>query len=118
MRIISQDCDKDLPYESSEVIVDDKCIIAISSSLPRLMAEYSNAEKAQKAMDMLHREYVRVMPSLVIDRNAALDSKSINKLYEATGGVIIQPGNQGDINVHMLPRVFRFPEDNEIEVEL
>ena len=35
MRIISQDCDKDLPYESSEVIVDDKFIIAISSSLPR-----------------------------------------------------------------------------------
>ena len=116
MRIISQDCDKDLPYESSEVIVDDKCIIAISSSLPRLMAEYSNAEKAQKAMDMLHREYTGIMPSLVIDNDSMLNQKDMKALLELPKGAIVRPANPGDIEVHMLPRVFRFPADDEIEV--
>ena len=80
------------------------------------MAEYSNAEKAQKAMDMLHREYTGIMPSLVIDNDSMLNQKDMKALLELTKGAIVRPANPGDIEVHMLPRVFRFPADDEIEV--
>ena len=67
-------------------------------------------------MDMLLREYIGVMPSLIIDNNSGLDSESMKTLRESTGGVIIRPADGGNLYVHMLPRVFRFPADDEIEV--
>ena len=67
---------------------------------------------------MLHREYTGIMPSLVIDNDSMLDEKDMKALWESTRGVIARPVAGGNIEVHMLPRVFRFPADDEIEVEL
>lgn len=50
MRIISQNGNYGLPYESSEVIVENRCILAMDV-IPRVMAEYKSVEIAQKAMD-------------------------------------------------------------------
>ena len=57
------------------------------------------------------------MPSLVIDMNAKFDEESMKALINSTAGVVVKPANDGDIDVHMLPRIFQFPTDDDIEVE-
>lgn len=115
MRIISQNGNYDLPYESSDVIVEDESIIAISSPIPRLMAEYKSVEKAQKAMDMLHQEYTGVMPSLKINMDDFSIREATDELMKFSKNATVSIYRR-DGEVHMLPRVFRFPEDDEIEV--
>lgn len=63
MRIISQDGKIDVPYEQISVERRDNEIWAgYSSALQRhqtgsMLAKYSTAEIAEKAMDILHNEY-------------------------------------------------------------
>lgn len=119
MRIISQNGKIDVPYEVMELRVFDStitmCMVG-DTGKSSVLAEYGNTEKAQKAMDMLHQEYSGIMPSLVINNNSAFDEKDMEALLESTKGAIVRPADSGDIEVHMLPRVFRFPADDEIEV--
>lgn len=116
MRVISQCGKYDLPYEKFVFICERTMIYAVSVSgngtKQWLVAQYETPEKAEKAMEMLHKTYTGIMPSLVINKNATFEA-----LNNSTTGAWIKPAKQGDVEMHMLPRIFQFPADDEIEVE-
>jgi hypothetical protein len=106
MRIISQDGTIDVPYEYISLVVsigkckdvEHVCIYCHNISAPHgtRLAEYSSKEKALKAMEMLREKYLSRM-----ELDGGYDI--VNKCY-------VQP------NYWVLPKVFQFPQDDEIEV--
>lgn len=104
MRIISQDGALDVPYEMVVIQEFRNAIYFLNRNLSGvedltsdiMLAEYSTEAKAIKAMEMLREEYLKYMG---IEGHASL-----------TGQGIIQP------NFWVLPKVFQFPQDEEIEV--
>lgn len=67
MRIISQS-GTDYPYEQICIQIQNNQIKCKTCNSDRvdLLAVYSSAEKARKAMEMLHMGYLGLMPSLII----------------------------------------------------
>lgn len=119
MRVISQNGMIDVPYEMTAIHCTETIIrmnMVGDTGKGTFMAEYSTPEKTQKAMELLRRQYIYIMPSLVIDNGNSFDAESMEILKNSTVGAIIKPANRGDVEVHHLPRVFRFPTDDEIEV--
>lgn len=117
MRIVSQNGKFSIPFEHCIVTCDSSIIYcAVMNGKQFMVGEYSTAEKAQKAMVMMHKAYIGIMPSLVIDNGNSFDAESMEILKNSTVGAFIRPANPGDVEVHMLPRMFRFPADDEIEV--
>ena len=64
MRLISQNCDVDIPYEMTALIIKDfgsKAVIFVSSMLFReetlVLASYPSAEKALKVMKNLRKVF-------------------------------------------------------------
>lgn len=104
MRIISQNGKWDLPYD---MVAIDRCgakIFAqsnhISSSDDNYIeiAEYSTPEKAEKAMEMLHENFLSYM--------------------QLQGGIGLMRGSVSVApNIWVLPKIFKFPSDEEIEVK-
>lgn len=122
MRIISQNGRYDAPYEQCVMSAKGGLISAEipstnSSTCSFLMAEYSSPEKVQKVMEMLHREYIGIMPSLIIS-DCGFSQTDMEELKKSmVGGQIMVPSQgEGRVEYHMLPRIFRFPADEEIEV--
>lgn len=98
MRIISQDEYCDLPYEQTALCVSGKKIYADFASAENVvMAIYSSEEKAIKAMEMCREKYISRM--------------ELNGGYDIVNGCYVQP------NYWVLPRVFQFPKDEEVEDE-
>lgn len=102
MRIISQDGEYDLPYEETTIKVFSGGEV-IAFALSDLgsgdyisMAKYSTKEKAMKAMEMF--------------RNLYLSRTELPGGFNALNGSYVQP------NIWVFPRVFQFPQDNEVEV--
>lgn len=121
MRIVSQNGKYDAPYEQCIISVRGGMITAEipstnSSTCSFLMGEYSSPEKVQKAMEMLHREYVGIMPSLIIS-DFGVDPVDLEKFKQSMGGGQIMRTGSENVEYHMLPRIFRFPVDEEIEVD-
>jgi hypothetical protein len=120
MRIISQNGRFDVPYESGELICESNIVLFNGSSrIPRCVAEYSSPEKVQKAMEMLHMGYVGLMPSLIIS-DCGISPADLEELKQSSmdgGQIMVSSQSHGRIEYHMLPRIFRFPADDEIEVE-
>lgn len=106
MRVISQDGTIDVPYDyfslsmSSGKYKDVEVAYIychnLSSPNGTKLAEYSTKEKAIKAMEMLREAYESRM-----ELDGGYDS--VHKCY-------VQP------NFWVLPKVFQFPQDDEIEV--
>ena len=102
MRIISQNGKFDLPYEETTIkVFSDGEVVAFALSDFGCsdyisMAKYSNKEKAMKAMEMC--------------RNRYLSRTELQGGFNALNGSYVQP------NIWVLPRVFQFPQDNEVEV--
>lgn len=96
MRVISQDGKIDVPYKIATILKRGNTILARNDRAEFELAEYSTEAKAIKAMEMLREEYLKYME---IEGHADL-----------TGQGIIQP------NFWVLPKVFQFPQDDEIEV--
>lgn len=106
MRVISQDGTIDVPYDyfslsmSSGKYEDVEVAYIychnLSSPNGTKLAKYSAKEKAIKAMEMLHDKY---------ESRMELDGG-----YDSAHKCYIQP------NFWVLPKVFQFPQDNEIEV--
>lgn len=119
MRIISQNGKYDVPYEDGELICESNMVLYNGfSHVPRPIAEYSSPQKAKKAMEMLHREYIGIMPSLIISDCNFLQEDLEELSKSMVGGQIMVPSQgEGRVEYHMLPRIFRFPADDEIEVE-
>lgn len=101
MRIISQDGCSDMPYEQAVVAHLDRTVVAyplndLGSSDYIQLASYSTGEKAIKAMEMCREKYLSRM-----ELGGGYDI--VNKCY-------VQP------NYWVLPKVFQFPADEDIEV--
>lgn len=103
MRIISQDKEFDLPYEETTIQVFANGTIA-AFSLTDLgnddfitMAKYSTKEKAIKAMEMCREKYLSRM--------------ELDGGYDIVHGCYVQP------NYWVLPKVFQFPKEEEVEDE-
>lgn len=98
MRIISQDGTLDMPYEictvwcRGSVIMCDMCG---DNTTKTVLATYSTDKKAQKAMEMLREKYLSRM-----ELDGGFDI--VNKVY-------VQP------NFWVLPKVFQFPAEEELE---
>lgn len=120
MRVISQNGKISIPFEHCVVTCDSNLIhcAAVMNSDQFIVGEYSTVEKAQKAMEMMHKTYIGIMPSLVIDHTADLSPEDLEVVLKSNVGAVIKPAdaNPCSIEIQMLPRVFKFPADDEIEV--
>lgn len=96
MRVISQDGTIDVPYEMAVVYVECESVIAKVGDGRYVMGSYSTEKKAVKAMIMLIEKHLKYM--------------EIEGRVNPTGQGILQP------NFWVLPKIFRFPQDDEIEV--
>lgn len=99
MRVISQNGQIDVPYEmvafhcSGEII---KMNMVGDTGKGTVMAQYETPEKAEKAMKMLHVSFEKALYS-----NFAFDRETI----------VQRP------YIFVKNKAFRFPADDEIEVE-
>ncbi len=102
MRVISQNRKDDFQYENGTVFLSEdleRNTIKIKISgddAVGILGAYSTREKAIKAMEMMREQYMKYME---VEGHADL-----------TGQGIVQP------NFWVLPKVFQFPQDDEIEV--
>lgn len=102
MRIISQDGFCDIPYEQAVVAHLDRTMVAyalndLGSSDYIQLASYSTEEKAIRAMEMCREKYLSRM--------------ELDGGYDVVNGCYVQP------NYWVLPKVFQFPKEEEIEDE-
>ena len=59
MRVISQNGEHDIPYESSAVSINGTTISAYSHSVgPTFMAQYKSRDEARRAMMQLRNRYI------------------------------------------------------------
>lgn len=105
MRIISQSGLLDAPYELLTIFPYSGNMATIVGTFPGndlgkgdrvyILAEYSTEEKAIKAMEMCREKYLSRM--------------ELNGGYDAVSGCYVQP------NYWVLPKVFQFPKEEEVE---
>ena len=106
MRLISQNGTIDVPYDYFSLTiatgkyedVEYACIYCHNLSSPKgtKLAEYSSKEKAQKAMDMLRKEYC--------------------KHFFGQGGAMATANFYVPPFAFIPPKVFQFPKDEDVEV--
>ena len=96
MRVISQHGNADLPYEQIVVCHAMESVIALYNGEKYVLGEYSSKEKAYKVMEMLREKYLQYI--------------SLQGGESAFVQAVFQP------NYWVLPKVFQFPQDDEIEV--
>ena len=96
MRVISQRGNVDLPYEHIVVRHEMEYVMAVHKEKEYVLGKYSSDDKAIKAMEMLRDTYLSRM--------------ELDGGYDAVNGCYVQP------NYWVLPKVFQFPQDDEIEV--
>ena len=94
MRIISQNGKVDMPYKKIALYLSCEQIVAKHEGIKYLLATYSTEEKAIKAMEMCREKY--------------LSRIELDGGYDTVNGFYAQP------NYWVLPKVFRFPADDEI----
>lgn len=104
MRVISQDGWYDIPYEQAMLLRYGKRIHLMSQNFSGVertisdpvIAEYSTEEKAIKAMEMCREKYLFRM--------------ELDGGYDMVNRCYVQP------NYWVLPKIFQFPADEDIEV--
>ena len=122
MRIISQNGNVDLPYEKfvfgitkdNKIACCRECVAPPYEIYNGIIAEYSNKEKALKAMEMLREAYVGmpiVMQNVDVSEGMAKEFERLKKC-----GVMVQIKNQPSKVEFINNVVFQFPQDDEIEV--
>lgn len=94
MRIISQNGKVDMPYKKIALYLSCEQIVSKHEGIKYLLATYSTEEKAIKAMEMCREKYLLTM--------------ELDGGYDTVNGCYVQP------NYWVLPKVFRFPADDEI----
>lgn len=94
MRIISQGGHADLPYERTHLCSNTENVMARCDGKEYLMGSYATYEKAIKAMEMCRECYLSRM--------------ELDGGYDARSDCYVQP------NYWVLPKVFQFPEEEEV----
>lgn len=107
MRIISQNGLLDMPYELIATSPYSENMATIVGTFPGnvlgkgnrvyILAEYSTEEKAIRAIEMCREKYLSRM--------------ELDGGYDVVSGCYVQP------NYWVLPKVFQFPKEEEIEDE-
>ena len=113
MRIISQDGNRDFPYERCTVWISDNKIIASPVGEPETygrMATYSTPEKAEKAMQKLHECYTGVL----LMQNVSLPEEGAEQLKNMTTGFICINNREDNVKIEPMHTVFCFPQEDEI----
>lgn len=109
MRIISQDGEYDIPYESSVLRIEENVIWAFPTHADEyIVAQYSTQEKAEKAMQKLRECYLGI--HVVEKLNDTVDCSSLSQIG------IYKKNENGDY-AYKLPageKIFRFPQDDEL----
>ena len=114
MRIVSQDGTIDVPYENFVFgITKDNSIVAIRDTVARpsevcqgIVAEYSSKEKAQKAMEMLREQYMKLgMIKILASGTCEYMDKSLEK--EEKMEIYTD---------YCRKHCFKFPQDEDVEV--
>ena len=111
MRIISQDGEYDIPYESSVLRIEANVIWAFPTQADEyIVAQYSTQEKAEKAMQMLHEAYTGAP---LIMNNAVFPEGFDEQLKNMRSGFIsvVDHGDKARIEPII---VFRFPSEDDI----
>lgn len=106
MRLISQDGLIDVNYDNGSLTIGvgmyEEYVLAIISYYDHScqkgtkLAEYNSKSKAIKAMEMLRETYLSRM--------------ELDGGYDRVNGCYVQP------NYWVLPKVFKFPADEDVEV--
>lgn len=106
MRIISQNGLLDVPYELIAISPYSGNMATIIGTFPGndlgkgdriyILGEYSTEEKAIKDMEMCREKYLSRM--------------ELDGGYDTVNGCYVQP------NYWVLPKVFRFPKDEEVQI--
>ena len=106
MGIISQNGLLDVPYELIAISPYSGNMATIIGTFPGndlgkgdriyILGEYSTEEKAIKAMEMCREKYLSRM--------------ELDGGYDTVNGCYVQP------NYWVLPKVFRFPKDEEVQI--
>lgn len=112
MRIISQNGAIDIPYEMSAIRNEDNVVVLNmvgETGKGSVIARYSTSEKAEKAMEMLHRAYIG-MPIIAV-KDVEMDAKMVSDAIR-NGFVQAMPLNEQKIEYD----IFRFPKDEDVEV--
>ena len=122
MRLISQDGTLDVPYEmvviqrfKSRIYFLNKNLTGVEPLTDDMqIAEYSNEEKAKKAMEMLRETYIG-MPIVMQNVDVSEDmAKKFERLKKC--GVVVRAEDQPSKVEYINNAVFQFPQDEEIEV--
>ncbi len=115
MRIISQNGKYNLPYENCCVWIDDNEIIFSPIGDPEsayTMAKYSNPEKSEKAMQLLHEAYSG-MP--IIFQNIEILDEEIPKIESMLKNVVCVKIPNEHSKVECINNViFRFPKEEDL----
>lgn len=118
MRLISQNGAIDVPYEMSAIRNEDNAIILNmvgETGKGSVIARYSTSEKAEKAMEMLHKAYTG-MP--VVFQNVELED-DVKKMFAdfRKNGIILHSFEDTESKVEYIDNViFQFPKDEDVEV--
>lgn len=118
MRVVSQNGRLDFPYENSIVFISprEETIVQVQMTgdyEPTMMAQYSTAEKAKKAMEMLRETYIGmpiVMQNVAISENVAKEFERLKKC-----GVMVRAEDQPSKIECVSNAVFQFPAEGELE---
>lgn len=118
MRVISQDGTIDIPYELSAIWISEKYGYSVKANIPNdeavLLGMYSSREKALRSMEMLRETYISmpiVMQNVDVSEDMAKEFERLKKC-----GVVVRAEDQPSKVEYINNAVFRFPEDDEVEV--
>lgn len=104
MRVISERGEYDIPYELSVFWRDENIIWANAFGTVKIIfAQYSSADKAEKAMLLLHKIYVKAP----LENDAKEMGEFVYGTYKAIG-------NSGYVEPESSCFVFRFPTEDEL----
>ncbi len=117
MRIISQKGIEpmvDLPYEQVALEADSCLIQAYFGNMGRkIVARYSTPEKAEKAIEELHKAYMGVFIAKEIDASPDFEEALKSTLAQGFGIITVKKDCES-ASFEPANIVFRFPEDSEV----
>lgn len=122
MRIISQNGEWDLPYDMVAIDRFGANIFAQSNLISSgddncvEIAVYSTPQKAEKAMELLRQAYTgRYITNADVSEDFEKTMQELMK--HGFGTVIVRDRNDSRVEFENLNGYFKFPADEEIEVE-
>ena len=116
MRLVSQNGKIDAPYEITPLSRTGNIIrvyVPIAGEKGTVMATYSTEEKAEKAMEMLHKVYAGMFLAQNVEMSDD-DYEEFIKMAARGFGIIKTMVNSPDMEFEPANIVFRFPEDDEV----